>query len=230
MSKSAYVPWRERPVHYFPDIMEFIGYGWDITRGRDFDWLKDNVKVDGIIIERTKFCSYPMVREFIKLKGWMKSSECHYHWCDCKLWYVHCELENGEYVEKPYTTYPDLIPGFYPNDCTIDLRDLKIIANPYFPKTEYKMDKIYVLIERTIGESLGHKGVELALMAVREENLRTAITKQAIKDEIEKQLGYFDGDDAIKLEEAVIKLTRGEDKRCIIDDDYLYYLKEVDLC
>ena len=92
------------------------------------------------------------------------------------------------------------------------------------------MDKVYVLIERAIGQSLGSKGVEVALMVVREENLRTSITKQAIKDEIEKQLGYFDGDDAIKLEEAVIKLTRGEDKRCTIDDDYLYYLKEVDLC
>ena len=45
-----------------------------------------------------------------------------------------------------------------------------------------------------------------------------------------KSLGYFDGDDAVILEEAVIKLTRGEDKRCILDDDYLFYLKEVDLC
>ena len=63
MSKSSYIPWKERPVHYFADIMEFIGYGWDITMGRDFDWLVENVKVDGIIIERTKFCSYPMVRD-----------------------------------------------------------------------------------------------------------------------------------------------------------------------
>ena len=39
-----------------------------------------------------------------------------------------------------------------------------------------------------------------------------------------------DGDDAVILEETVIKLTRGEDKRCILDDDYLFYLMEVDLC
>lgn len=230
MSKSSYIPWKERQVHYFADIMEFIGYGWDITMGRDFDWLVENVKVDGIIIERTKFCSYPMVREYIKLKGWMKSSDCHYHMTDCKLWYVHCELENGEYVEKPYTTYPDLILGFYPNDCTLDLRDFKIIANPYFPKTEYKMEKIYVLIKRIIGESCGAKGQEHVMMVIREENLRNNVTKQAIKDAIEKSLGYFDGDDAVVLEEAVIKLTRGEDKRCILDDDYLFYLRKVDLC
>lgn len=47
---------------------------------------------------------------------------------------------------------------------------------------------------------------------------------------LKRALDNFDGDDAVILEEAVIKLTRGEDKRCIIDDDYLYYLKEVDLC
>jgi hypothetical protein len=139
-------------------------------------------------------------------------------------------LVNGEYVEKPYATYPELTPGYYPNDCELDLNDLKIVVNPYFPKTEYKMEKIYVLIKCIIGESCGAKGQEHVMMVIREENLRNNVTKQAIKDAIEKSLGYFDGDDAVILEEAVIKLTRGEDKRCILDDDYLFYLREVDLC
>ena len=45
MSKSSYIPWKERQVHYFADIMEFIGYGWNVTMGRDFDWLVENVKL-----------------------------------------------------------------------------------------------------------------------------------------------------------------------------------------
>lgn len=92
------------------------------------------------------------------------------------------------------------------------------------------MEKIYVLIERAIGEHQGFKGQECVLLVIRKESLNAKETREAIRDAIERNLGYFGGDDAVMLEEAVIKLTRGEDKRCILDDDYLFYLKEVNLC
>ena len=92
------------------------------------------------------------------------------------------------------------------------------------------MEKIYVLIERAIGEHQGFKGQECVLLVIRKESLNAKETREAIRDAIERNLGYFDGDDSIKLEEGISQLIGEEKKFKTFDDDYLFYLRETDLC
>ena len=92
------------------------------------------------------------------------------------------------------------------------------------------MEKIYVLIERAIGDTQGFKGQEHVLLVIKKESLETKETRKAIRDAIERDLGYFGGHDSIMLEEGITQLVGKFKKFRTADDDYLFYLKETDLC
>ena len=85
-------------------------------------------------------------------------------------------------------------------------------------------------MERAIGDSQGFKGQEHVLLVIKKESLETKKTRKAIRDAIEKDLGYFGGHDSIMLEEGITQLVGKFKKFRTADDDYLFYLKETDLC
>lgn len=85
-------------------------------------------------------------------------------------------------------------------------------------------------MERAIGDSQGFKGQEHVLLVIKKESLETKRTRRAIRDAIERDLGYFGGHDSIMLEEGITQLVGKFKKFRTADDDYLFYLKETDLC
>ena len=85
-------------------------------------------------------------------------------------------------------------------------------------------------MERAIGDSQGFKGQEHVLLVIKKESLETKETRKAIRDVIERDLGYFGGHDSIMLEEGITQLVGKFKKFRTTDDDYLFYLKETDLC
>lgn len=85
-------------------------------------------------------------------------------------------------------------------------------------------------MERAIGDSQGFKGQEHVLLVIKKETLETKRTRRAIRDAIERDLGYFGGHDSIMLEEGITQLVGKFKKFRTADDDYLFYLKETDLC